>query len=340
MNHEGDVRYARSGDARLAFRAHGRGPHAVVNVPVGTSNQDFQAPPGTGMFWERLQSFATIVSYDARGTGVSDPVSLTDLPTLEGWADDLHAVVAAAGLERVTLLALGPAGQVAALYAATRPEWTRALILVNSFATLARSEDYDAGITPQEYESLVQYAERVWGTGRFLRGLMPDVPLDDAQERDLARLERQSMAPAVVGAIFRQQYAMDVRAVLPAISAPTLVLHTVNNRVIPIGHGRYLAQHIPNARLVELPGADFAVTSDTPATPLVIDEIEEFLTGTRRTADPARMLTTLLFTDIVGSTDRVAAIGDRAWRSLLERHDDMVRHQIRRFCRPRSEVHR
>ena len=331
MNDAGDVRYASSGDARLAFRAHGRGPHAIVNVPTGISNQDFQAPAGTGMFWERLQSFATITSYDARGTGLSDPVSLTDLPTLEGWTDDLHAVVAAAGLERVTLLALGPAGQVAALYAATRPERTRALILVNAFATLARSEDYDAGMTQEEHESLVQYVERVWGSGRFLRGLMPDVPLDDAQERDLARLERQSMAPATVGAIFRQQYAMDVRAVLPIISAPTLVLHTVSNRAIPIGHGRYLAQHIPNARLVELPGADVAVTTDTPTTPLVIDEIEEFMTGTRRAADHARMLTTLLFTDIVGSTDRVAAIGDRAWRSLLERHDDIVSHQLVRF---------
>jgi class 3 adenylate cyclase len=331
MNDEGDVRYASSGDARLAYRVHGRGPHAVVNVPVGVSNQDFQAPAGTGMFWARVHSFATVVSYDARGTGLSDPVSLSDLPTLEGWADDLHAVVTAAGLERVTLLAFGPAGQVAALYAATRPERTRALILINAFATLAHSEDYEAGVTAEEYESLVQYVEREWGTGRFLRGLMPDVPLDDAQIRDLARLERQSMAPAVMGAIFRQQYAIDVRAVLPVIDAPTLVLHTVKNRVSPIGHGRYLAQHIPNARLVELPGADVAVTSDTPVTPLVVDEIEEFLTGARRTADPARMLTTLLFTDIVGSTDRVVAIGDRAWRSLLERHDDLVRHQLVRF---------
>jgi class 3 adenylate cyclase len=331
VNDEGDVRYASSGDARLAFRVSGRGPHEIVSVGTWLSNQDFQAPAGTGLFWERLQSFAKVVSYDARGTGLSDPVSLTELPTLEGWTDDLHTVVTAAGLERVTLLALGPAGPVAAMYAATRPERTRALVLVNTFATLARSEDYDAGVTPEEYERLVEYVERVWGTGRFLRGLLPDVALDSAQQRDLARLERQSMAPAAVGAIFRQQYAIDVRAVLPVISAPTLVLHTVENRVFPIGHGRYLAQHIRNARLVELPGADVAVLTDTKATPLVIDEIEEFLTGTRGVAEHARMLTTLLFTDIVGSTDRVAAMGDRAWRALLDRHDDAVRHQLMRF---------
>ena len=229
------------------------------------------------------------------------------------------------------LLALGPAGPVAMLYAATRPEHTSALILVNTFPTLARSEDYAAGLTPEQYEPLVENVERVWGTGRFLRGLMPDVQLDDAQLRDLARLERQSMSPATVGAIFRHQYAIDVRAALPTISAPTLVLHTVKNPVTPIAHGRYLATHIPNARLVELPGADTAVFADTAVTPLVIDEIEEFLTGTRRSADHARVLTTLLFTDIVGSTDRVAAVGDRAWRVLLERHDDAVRHQLMRF---------
>ena len=331
MNSEGEVRYALSGDARLAFRVRGTGQRGIVDVATWLSNQDFQAPAGTGTFWERLHSFATVVTYDARGTGLSDPVSLTDLPTLEGWTDDLHAVVTAAGLEQVTLLALGPAGPVAALYAATRPERTRALILVNTFARLARSEDYDAGVTPEEYEPIVEYIERVWGTGRFLRGTMPDVAFDDAQLRDLARFERQAMAPAAVGPIFRQQYAIDVRPVLPAISAPTLVLHTVENRVVPIEHGRYLAQHIPNARLVELSGADVAVLTDSAATPLVADEIEEFVTGARGAVDHTRVLTTLLFTDVVGSTDRVAAIGDRAWRTVLDRHDDVVRHQLARF---------
>jgi class 3 adenylate cyclase len=332
VHNKGDVRYALSGNARLAFQVRGRGVHEIVNVATWLSNQDFQRPAGTGIFWERLQSFATNVSYDARGTGLSDPVSLTDLPTLEGWTDDLHAVVTTAGLERVILLAHGPAGPVAMLYAATRPERTRALILVNTYATLAWSEDYPAGMKPDVYDHTVDYVERVWGTGRFLRGLMPDVRFDDAQERDLARFERQSMAPAAAGAIFRQQYAIDVRAILPVISAPTLVLHTVENRVVPVGHGRYLAQHIPNARLVELPGADAVVTTDSAAAPLAIDEIEEFVTGTRVSADHARMLTTLLFTDVVGSTDRVAAVGDRAWRTVLDRHDDAVRHQLARFA--------
>ena len=327
-----DVQYAISGDARLAFTVRAGGPHVIVRVAGWISNQDLENLESQrhGLLGERLSSFGTVVAYDARGTGLSDPVSLGDLPTLEGWTDDLHAVVTAAGLERVVLLAQAWAGPVAALYAATRPERTRALILINSFAAIARSEDYDAGATPEENERFVGWVERVWGSGRFLRGLLPDVPVDDEQLRDLARGERQSMSPAVVGAIFRGLYATDVRAVLPAITAPTLVLHTAENRV-SIDHGRYLAQHIPNARLVELPGADNAVFLGSAVGPAVIDEIEEFLTGTRVAAHHTRMLTTLLFTDVVSSTNLLAAIGDQAWRTVLDRHDEAVRRQLTRF---------
>jgi class 3 adenylate cyclase len=331
---EVDVGYAMRGDARLAFRVRAGGPHVIVWVPGWLSGQDLE-DPGTssllGPLFERLSSFATSVSYDQRGTGLSDPVSLVDLPTLEGWADDLHAVLTAAGLEDVVLMGAGQAGAVAALYAATRPERTRALILINASAAIARSDDYDAGLTPEEYERHVEYIEHVWGTGRFVRAAMPDVLVDDAQLRDLARFERQSMTPAVVGAILRRLYATDVRAILPTISAPTLVLHTVENSWIPVEHGWYLAQHIPNARLVELPGADFAVFFGSALGDVVMDEIEEFLTGTRAAADRSRMLTTLLFSDIVGSTDRVAAIGDQAWRTVLDRLDDAVGRQLGRF---------
>jgi class 3 adenylate cyclase len=331
---EVDVGYAMRGDARLAFRVRAGGPHVIVWVPGWLSGQDLE-DPGTssllGPLFERLSSFATSVSYDQRGTGLSDPVSLVDLPTLEGWADDLHAVLTAAGLEDVVLMGAGQAGAVAALYAATRPERTRALILINASAAIARSDDYDAGLTPEEYERHVEYIEHVWGTGRFVRAAMPDALVDDAQLRDLARFERQSMAPAVVGAILRRLYATDVRAILPTISAPTLVLHTVENSWIPVEHGWYLAQHIPNARLVELPGADFAVFFGSALGDVVMDEIEEFLTGTRAAADRSRMLTTLLFSDIVGSTDRVAAIGDQAWRTVLDRLDDAVGRQLGRF---------
>jgi class 3 adenylate cyclase len=329
---EVDVHYAMSGDARLAFTVRAGGPHMIVQVPAWVSNQDLayleSQVPG---LHERLSSFATVVSYDQRGTGLSDPVSLDDLPTLEGWADDLHAVVTAAALDRVVLLADALGGPVAALYAATHPERTCGLILLNTFSATARPDDPDLALPSEKYEQLVAWVEQIWGSGRFLRGIMPDVPVDDGQLRDLARIERQSMSPAVVGAIFRGLRAIDVRAVLPAISAPTLVLHTVENRLVSIEHGRYLAQHIPNARLVELPGADNAVFSGSAVGPVVIDEIEEFLTGTRVTADHTRMLTTLLFTDVVGSTDRLAAIGDQAWRTMLDRHDEAVRRQLARF---------
>jgi class 3 adenylate cyclase len=329
-----EVGYAISGDARLAFAVLAGGPRVIVWVPAWGSNQDLvnlAGEPVPGPLFERLSSFATVVSYDQRGTGLSDPVSLVDLPTLEAWTDDLHSVVTAAGLEDVALVAPGPAGQVAVLYAATHPELTHALILINSSAAIARSKDYDAGLTPEEYERFIAWVEHVWGSGRALRAAIPDLAVDDAQLRDLARVERQSMPPAVVGAIFRSFYATDVRAVLPAVSAPTLVLHTVENPIVSIEHGRYLAQHIPNARLVELPGADMAVFLRSAVGPLVVDEIEEFLTGTRGAADHTRMLTTLVFTDVVGSTDRVATIGDRAWHTVLDRHDEAVRRQLARF---------
>jgi pimeloyl-ACP methyl ester carboxylesterase len=231
-----DVRYAISGDARLAFSVRAGGPHVIVRLPASISNQDLanRESQVQGLLDERLSSFATVVSYDQRGTGLSDPVSLGDLPTLEGWTDDLHAVVTAAGLERVVLLAEALAGPVAALYAATRPERTRALILLNTFPAGAGSEDADAALPFEEHERFVESLVRSWGSGRFLRGLMPDVPVDDEQLRDLARGERQSMSPAVVGAIFRWLYGTDVRAVLPAIRAPTLVLHTVDNRIVSI----------------------------------------------------------------------------------------------------------
>jgi class 3 adenylate cyclase len=328
-----DVGYAVSGDARLAFRVRAGGPHVIVMVPNWTSFQELETlgpDPVSGPLFEFLSSFATLVSYDQRGTGLSDPVSLADVPTLEGYTDDLHAVVTAAGFDDVVLCATGSGGPVAALYAATRPERTLALILVNSAAAMARSEGYDAGFTPEEHERFVGWAEHVWGSGRFLRTTMPDVHVDDAQLRELARIERQSMTPAVVGAILRWHYALDVRAVLPAVRAPTLVLHTMQNRFVPVEHGRYLARHIPNARLVELPGTDM-VPLWGPAMEAAMNEVEEFVTGTRGGADHARVLTTLLFTDVVGSTDRVAALGDRAWRTVLDRHDNAVRRQLARF---------
>jgi class 3 adenylate cyclase len=332
LDPEVDVHYVTSGDARLALRVRAGGPHVIVRVPAWISNQDLDlvSEPFQSVFMDRLSSFATVVSYDQRGTGLSDPVSLGDLPTLEGWTDDLHAVVTAAGLERVVLLAEVMSGPVAALYAATRPERTRALILLNSFAATARYEDYEAGLTPEEFERLIAWIEQVWGSGRVLRASMPSVQVDDAQLRVLARIERQSMSPTTMGAIFRWLYATDVRAVLPAINAPTLVLHTVENRLFPIAAGRHLAQHIPNARLVELPGADNALFFGS-AGPVALDEIEEFVTGTRVAVDHTRTLTTLLFTDIAGSTDRLAALGDQAWRTVLDRHDDAARRQLARF---------
>jgi pimeloyl-ACP methyl ester carboxylesterase len=328
---EVDVRYAMSGDARLAYTVRGRGPHEIVFVPDWVTNQDVEDPSEFELFWERLGSFATVVRYDQRGSGLSDPVALDDLPTLERWTDDLHAVIEAAGLARPVLLAGSAAGPVAALYAATHPERTRALILVNTYAAIARSEDYPAGVTADQFEQLIAYIEREWGTGRVMGSLIPSVDVDETRRRELARLERLAMAPSTVGAIFRQQYATDVRAILPVISVPTLVMHVAQNQFVPVTYGRYLAQNIPNATLVELPGRDHSFLSGGDAQQVMTDEIEEFVTGARADAQHTRLLTTLVFTDVVGSTDRVASIGDRAWRTVLDRHDDAIRRQLDRF---------
>jgi class 3 adenylate cyclase len=321
------VRYAMSGTTRLAFRVRGRGPHEIVMVPTWLSNQDAVLPSWVdGSVTDRLWSFATVVTYDQRGTGISDPVSLKELPTLEGWADDLHAVVTTAGVGPVVLVAGATSGPIAILYAATRPEQIAGLVLINTSAAMARSDDYDAGWRPETLERIVDQLERSWGTGRFLQALDPDLPFEAAQQQDLARLERQYAPPATMGALMRQGIATDVRAVLPVISAPTLVVHTVENRITPVAAGRYLAAHIPDARLVELPGGG-NVFDDA-----LIDEIEEFVTGVRgATTVHTRMLATLLFTDVVASTDRVVAIGDRAWRAVLDRYDDAVRRQLVRF---------
>jgi pimeloyl-ACP methyl ester carboxylesterase len=331
-----DVRYATSGDARIAFTVRGDGPHEIVLVPGWISNKDVEHSFEFARFLERLTAIATVVSYDQRGTGLSDPVTLGDLPTLEHAAGDLHAVVEAAGFGDVVLVTEGLGGPVALLYAASRPERTRALVLLNTFATLAWSDDYQAGVRADDFERFVVRIERVWGTGAFLASTWASEEVDDVERRRLARQERMSMTPAVVGAIFRQQHATDVRAVLPAISAQTLVLHNVENRFVPIEHGRYLAQHIRGAQLVELPGAGTVITAGSQQA--VSDEIEEFLTGTQATAHHDRMLTTLLFVDAVRSTERVAALGDLAWRRTLDHFDASVRHQLKRFSGEAQKV--
>jgi pimeloyl-ACP methyl ester carboxylesterase len=328
---EVDVSYAPSGDARLAYTTRGNGPHEIVFVPDWVSNQDVEDQSEMGLFWERMASFATVVRYDQRGSGLSDPVALDDLPTLERWTDDLHAVIEAAGLRFPVLLAGSASGPVAMLYAATRPERTRGLILVNTYAATAWSEDYPAGVPAEQYERVIAYIEREWGTGRVMRMLTPSIETDETSLREFARMERLAMAPGAVGAIFRQQFATDVRPILPVISAPTLVMHVSENRFIPSAHGRYLAEHIPDTRLVELPGSDHTFFNSETAREEMSDEIEEFVTGTRADIDPGRMLTTLVFTDVVASTDRVVAIGDRAWGTVLDRHDDAIRRQLERF---------
>ena len=281
---EVDVRYATSGDARLAYTVRGHGPHTIVFVPDWVSNQDVEDPSQSGLFWDRLGSFATVVRYDQRGSGLSDPVALDDVPTLEQWSDDLHAVLDAAGIAHPVLMAGSAAGPVAVLYTATHPERTRGLILVNTYAAIAWAEDYPAGVQADDYEHLIAYIERAWGTGRVLGALSPSAEADESRRREMARFERLAMAPGTVGTIFRQQYATDVRAILPVISTPTLVMHVADNGFIPVSHGRYLAQHIPHARLVELPGTDHTIFSGGDAPQMMSEEIEEFLTGTTPTA--------------------------------------------------------
>jgi class 3 adenylate cyclase len=318
-----------SGDLHIAYQVVGEGPPLVVSDQwFGNVDGQWEFPPLENLL-RRLGSFSRLVLFDKRGTGASDPVALSSLPTLEEWMDDLRAVLDDAGIDRAALLCGVGAAHMGILFAATYPERTSALVLVNGYARISRTPDYPWGRTAEQIREYVEWIRGRWGTAGLLELLAPTVAADEEVRRLYARYERQAASPGAAGALTSMRYETDLRPVLPALQVPTLVMHRAHIVRIPPEHGRYLAEHIPGAKYVEVPGTDAFLWAGDPEP--ILGEVEEFLTGTRQVPESDRVLATVLFTDIVESTKRAAELGDAAWKELLEKHDDLVRAELRRF---------
>jgi class 3 adenylate cyclase len=323
-----ETRYARSGGAYIAYRIIGSGPVDLVLLSDSFSHVELQLEePSFARFLGRLASFSRLIVLDVRGTGLSDKTM--NLPTLEEQVDDVLAVLDAAGCERAALFGLSQGGVLASLFAAAHPDRATALILFGTCARLTLADGYPWGRTPEEVGRNLQITEEGWGRGVALPFLAPTMAGDEAFKRWFARLERLSASPGNVLAFLRLHRDVDIREVLPAIHVPALVLHRTDDAYREVGHGRYLAARIPGAKYVELPGRDhLPYVGDQDS---VLDEVEEFLTGVRRGPEPERVLATVLFTDIVSSTEHAARAGDRTWRDLLDRHNALVRRELDHF---------
>jgi class 3 adenylate cyclase/pimeloyl-ACP methyl ester carboxylesterase len=316
--------YARNGDVNIAYQVVGDGPLDLLFTPPFVSHLDLNwSTPETTTFFRRLASFSRLILFDKRGTGLSDPVA--GVATLEDRMQDLRAVLDAVGSQRAALFGLSEGGPMSMLFAATYPERTTALIMFGSFAKLMPAPSYfwELHEAAEDLRALWTDAlENHWGEGRALGLYVPSIAGNPNVQRMLGMYERTAASPAMVRAMDQLNIEIDVTHVLPTIGVPTLVLHRTDD-LIPIDYGRYLADHVPGARFVELAGNDHMpwIGDSDP----VLDEVEQFLTGARHGVEPDRVLATVLFTDIVGSTERAAELGDQRWSDLLEAHHKQVR---------------
>ena len=322
--------YARSGDVHIAYQVVGQGPLDLVYVPGWVSHvEQAWEEPTLARFLCRLGSFSRLIVFDKRGTGLSDRVPDDKLPTLEERMDDLRAVMDAAGSERAAVFGVSEGGNLCALFAATYPERTTSLVMFGTFAKRIWSPDYPWAPTPEKRQQEYELVEREWGNLMDLARYVPSKIGDQAFARHLTAYMRSAASPGAAVALLRMNTQIDIRLVLPTIRVPTLVIHRTGDRDAHVEEGRWLAARIPGARFVELPGDDHLPwVGDQDA---ILDEIQEFLTGIRQSPELDRALATVLFTDIVGSTELAARLGDRAWQALLEQHHALVRRELDRF---------
>jgi pimeloyl-ACP methyl ester carboxylesterase len=323
-----ETRYAKSGEVNIAYQVVGKGEVDLLFVPGWVSHIEYAwEEPTFAPFLERMASFSRLILLDRRGTGLSDPVD--QVPTLEERMDDLVAVMDAAGSERSFLFGISESGPMCILFAATYPERTAGLLLCNTFASNVRSEDHPWATPPERRGQLQQAVDEGWGTGVTARIFAPSRADDEAFVRSWARFERRAVSKGAMRKIIGMIQDTDVRAVLPSISVPTLVVHRTGDQATRVEGGRYLAEHIPGASIVEVPGMDhFPWVGDTEA---ILEEVEQFVTGTRRGAEPNRILATVLFIDIVDSTRHLAEWGDRRWRELLGQFYGILRKNLEQF---------
>jgi pimeloyl-ACP methyl ester carboxylesterase len=319
------TRYADSGGLSIAYQVHGEGPPDLVLVPGFVSHVELiWEEPEIARFLRRLTSFARLIVFDKRGQGLSDRPGRP--PTLEESMDDLRAVMDATGSERAAIVGISEGGPMSALFAATHPDRVATLVLYGTWARMLKAPDYPSGIDPQTLDGLREMFREGWGGPVAAEFWAPTAAEDPKFRAWWARLLRQGTSPKGALDLIDLYREIDVRPVLPTISVPTLVLHRRDDIVVREPQGRYLADTIPGARFVELDGADhLAWIGDQDS---ILDEIEEFLVGSRRAHEPERALATVLFTDIVDSTATAARLGDRAWRDLIQRHDTIVRRQL------------
>ena len=325
-----ETRYVAVGDADVAYQVVGEGPIDLLYCSgLGGHIELSWDIPVTAEFLTRLAAFSRLILIDRRGTGASDALSRNAMPTWEEWTEDIVAVLDAVGSKRTAILASLDAGPIAILFTAMHPEIVSTLILHNTSARYMVADDYPIGEASEAIDTLIEVVATGWGTPDFFRLANPSLADDPDTLRAHSKMARSSVTPRSAAAqydyILRNQ---DVRHALPLILAPTLVLQVSENPRTSIERGRYLAEHIAGALFVECPAGDISLNS---ANQWAIDEIAEFLTGERPAVEVERILTTILFSDIVGSTAQAASLGDHRWRSLLDAHDKTVREQLRRF---------
>ncbi len=323
------IAYAKSGGVHVAYQVRGDAAAPdLVFVPGFVSHLESLAEePSLARFVRRLSSFARVTTFDKRGTGLSDRTGR--LPSIDDRMDDIRAVMDAAGIEQAWLFGVSEGGPLTLLFAATYPERVRALVLYGTYARALTEPGYPVGVDGDRLRAFAKGLEAGWGTGKALAAFAPSRAGDERFRQWFARFQRLAASPADACAVVEAVAEIDVRHVLPTVTAPALVLHRRDDRMFPASAGRWLAEHLPDGRYVELAGADHLFW--TEGQDELLDETEEFLTGTRSAPDPDRVLATILFTDIAGSTERAAVLGDAAWRRVLDAHDAMVRDELARY---------
>ena len=327
------TRYASCGETDIAYQVFGDGPTDLVLLPGPSIPIDtIDAQPSMYRFHRRLASFARVIRLDQRGMGLSSRVSSADMLGPKLWAKDVIAVMNAIDCERATIVAPGFTSMTGMVLAADYPERVSSLVIINGAARTLYAPDYPMGATVETTDPFTTVAidpDAVDQGFDMLGIIAPSVAHDAAFRAWWDMAGNRAASPSMAVAMIKTIRQADVRDTLPRITAPTLILHRIDSGFTPVAHGQYLGEHIAGSRYVELPGRDtlYWVGNTAP----MIDEIEEFITGMRGGSDTERLLTTIVFTDIVGSTERAALLGDGRWRDLLDNHDTVVRHELQRF---------
>jgi class 3 adenylate cyclase len=323
-----ETQYVKGPEGYIAYQVFGRGAHDIVFVPDHPNNIEIMwEDPALSRFLERLATMGRVICFDKRGTGISDPVPLGGLPTIERWMDDVTTVIDEVGCKRIVPFGHGDGGPIAMLFAATYPDRTEALVLGDTFARLRVAVDYPIGLSAAAAEAKAETLYRSWGRADRLP---PALGSGAAAAAWRARFERLSLSPGALERMYPVcDLDVDVRSVLGSIRVPTLVFHRRDNFWIPSVFGRHLAEHVAGATFVEIAGAEHRFyTGDVDG---ILAAVHELITGEHEALEDDRVLATVLFTDIVGSTERASSLGDQAWSDLLQRHNAVVRREIAHF---------